>query len=83
MKKNLLIAAVLSTVAVVSFAQPPVDKHDKAVNEAPKHEKAMDDAPKHEKAMNEAPKHEKAMKGAEKHSQKHHNKKTSDSTDLK
>lgn len=73
MKKNLLAAALLSTMAVVSFAQPPVDKHDKAMNEAPKHEKAMNDAPKHEKAM----------KGAEKHSQKQHNKKSADSTDSK
>lgn len=73
MKKNLLVAALLSTMAVVSFAQPPVDKHDKAMN----------DVPKQKKAMNEAPKHEKAMKGAEKHSQKHHNKKMSDSADSK
>ncbi|OYT98758.1 MAG: hypothetical protein CFE40_08010 [Burkholderiales bacterium PBB1] len=83
MNKNLLVAALLSTMAAVSFAQPPVDKHDKAMSEAPKHEKSMHDAPKHEKAMSEEPKHEKTMKGAEKHSQKQHNKKSSDSTDGK
>lgn len=48
MKKNLLVAALLSTVAVASFAQPPVDKRDKAVNKTPKHEKVMKDAPKNE-----------------------------------
>ncbi len=73
MKKNFLAAALLSTISLVSFAQAPVDKHDKA----------MSDAPKHEKAMNEEPKHEKAMKGSEKHSQKHHNKKPSGSADTK
>ena len=83
MKKNLLVAALLSTMAAVSFAQPPADKHDKAMNDAPKHEKAMADAAQHEKAMNESPKHEKAMKGAEKHSQKHHNKKAADGADTK
>lgn len=70
MKKNLLVAALLSTVAVASFAQPPVDKRDKAVNKTPKHEKVMKDAPKNEKSM----------KGAEKHSQKQHNKKDADTS---